>query len=495
MNIMQRGGNAADAAIAAAMVNVVTKPHRTHLGGDAFFLVWRRGPNTVDCLNAGGRAPHHATLERFAGGIPTTGPLASTVPGFVDGMQELYVGYATLPLKTLLEPAIKLAEDGFPVSLRFSRATSVLPRQPELANEAFMKAFLKNGREPYEAGETLRQPELAETLHRIADEERDGFYAGKTAELIAKAYRDAGGIIDEEDLERQQAHWHDPLVTTYNGCNVYEQALPSQGIILVEALNIVENFPLREWGLNSPNAVHVMAEATKMAFADSRRYSADPEVEAVPWERMTSKEFARARAAQIDLKRAQDPGPMPISGDTTQFVVGDGDMAITLIQSVFSAWGARFLIPGTGILMNNRLRGFNVDPASPNRLEPGKRTVHTLNTFLAVRDGALVVGGGTPGADFQVQANLQTMTSVVDFDLDLQSAVDAPRWVSTGGKLAMESRFPQSLIDDLGYRGHEVQVTDAWDGTVSRSQAIASLPEGGWAVASDLRGEGTALGS
>ncbi|MPZ50756.1 MAG: gamma-glutamyltransferase [Dehalococcoidia bacterium] len=493
MNVMQRGGNAADAAIAASMVNVVLKPHRTHLGGDMFFLIWRKNQNTVDCLNAGGTAPHLATLDRFHGGIPTTGPLASTVPGFVDGLQELYAGYATLPLRQLLAPAIELAEEGFPVSMRLSRSTRVIPRRPELSNEAMNLAFLKDGR-PYEQGERLRQPDLADSLRRIVDDEREGFYGGETAKRIARAYADAGGIIDEVDLDRQQAHWHEPLQTTYQGCDVYEQALPSQGIILLEALNIVENFPLREWGLNHPDAIHVMAEATKMAFADSRRFSADPELESVPVERLLSKEYAQERAREIDLKQARDREPVLAGGgDTTQFVVGDGEMAITLIQSVFSAWGARFVIPGTGILMNNRLRGFHIDPASPNRLEPGKRTVHTLNTFLAVRDGQLVVGGGTPGADFQVQTNLQTLVGVVDWDLDLQSAIDAPRWVSTGGELAMEARFPAPVIEELQSRGHKVKVTDVWDATVSRSQAIASLPDGGWSVGSDLRGEGLAL--
>jgi gamma-glutamyltranspeptidase/glutathione hydrolase len=493
MNILQRGGNAADAAIAAAAVNVVTKPHRTQLGGDAFALVWRKGPNTVDCLNAGGRAPSLATLERFGAGIPARGALASTVPGLVDAMLELYVSYGTLPLVTLLEPAIRFAEEGFPVSMRLSQAMRMIAEDVAPETDEVRRLFLKDGREPYAEGETLRQPELADTLRSIADEEREGFYAGEVAAKIAKAMAEAGGIINEADFEQTTALWHEPLTTSYRGCNVYEQALPSQGLILLEALNIAENFPLREWGLGSADAVHVMAEATKIAFADSRRYSADPDIESVPVEQMLSKEYARSRAAQIDLRRAGEPGPATFTSDTTEFVVGDGELAVTFIQSVFSAWGSRFAIPGTGILMNNRLRGFHTDPASPNRLEPNKRTVHTLNTFMAIRDGQMVVGGGTPGMDFQVQSNLQTLVGVVDWDLDLQSTIDAPRWVSIDGQLAMESRFPPALIADMEQRDHKVLRLGAWDGTVSRSQVIASAPDGGWAVASDLRGEGVAL--
>jgi gamma-glutamyltranspeptidase/glutathione hydrolase len=492
MNVMQRGGNAADAAIAASAVNVVTKPHRTQLGGDAFMLVWRRGPNVVECLNAGGRAPLKATLDRFTDGIPSTGALASTVPGLVDAWMELHKTYATLSLETLFRPAIELAEQGFPASMRLAQAMTSVVR---FDNPAMRRTFLVDGQRPYAEGETFRQPELAETLRRLADHgEREGFYEGETAALIARGMREADGLIDEADFELPAAHWHEPLKTTYAGCEVYEQALPSQGIILLEALNIAEHFPLRDWGLGSADATHVLIEATKLAFADSRRYSADPEVEAVPAEMLLSNEYARERAGLIDLRRAQSSSVPVATSDTTEFVVADGDLAIAFIQSVFAAWGSRFVIPGTGILMNNRLRGFSTDPAHPNHLAPGKRTVHTLNTFLAIRDGQLAVGGGTPGADFQVQSNLQTIVATQDWGLDLQSAIDMPRWVTIGGgQVALESRFDPALIADLASRGHMTRVVAPWDATLSRNQVMQSLPGGGWAVASDLRGEGVAL--
>jgi gamma-glutamyltranspeptidase/glutathione hydrolase len=215
----------------------------------------------------------------------------------------------------------------------------------------------------------------------------------------------------------------------------------------------------------------------------------------VPIEQLLSKEHARSRAKEIDLKQAKQHAPTMLRTDTTEFVVGDEELGIAFIQSVFSPWGSQVVIPGTGILMNNRLRGFRTEPDHPNALAPGKRTLHTLNTFLAFRGGDLVCGGGTPGGDFQVQCNLQSLINIVDFGMDLQTALDAPRWVVLGGiNLVFESRFSPSLRDELAARGHLVHSGAAWDGTLQRGQLMQTLPNGGWAAASDLRGEGVALG-
>jgi gamma-glutamyltranspeptidase/glutathione hydrolase len=237
-----------------------------------------------------------------------------------------------------------------------------------------------------------------------------------------------------------------------------------------------------------------LVEATKLAFADSRHYSADPKVVDVPVERLLSKEHAKVRAAEIDMRQAQSYEGAVLPSDTTELVAGCPDYAIAFIQSVFSNWGSRFVVPGTGILMNNRLRAFSIDPSAANALAPGKRTVHTLNTFLMLRDGALVVGGGTPGMDFQVQNNLQTVVAVRDWGLDLQSALDMPRWVSLhDSTLAIEGRFHGPVRDELASRGHLVHRLPPFDSHLARSQVLASTPEGGWAFASDLRGEGIAL--
>jgi gamma-glutamyltranspeptidase/glutathione hydrolase len=495
MNVLQSGGNAVDAAIAAAAVNVVTKPHRTQLGGDAFALIWHRRDDTVECLNAGGRASNNATPARFEDGVPSRGPRASTVPGLVDSWIELHRRHGSRPLEELLEPAIELADRGFPISMRLAGAMGMVASGTAgISDPVARDVFLASGQRAYREGQTFRQTDLAETLRRIGRDGRDGFYAGATGKAITDAMAASGGLLDRTDLAQPTAHWHDPQTTSYAGCTVYEQALPSQGIILLEALNIVEQFPLSEWGPTSPDSVHVMMEATQLAFADIRRYAADPAVESVPAERLCSKEHAEARAAEIDLSRTKRHGPAALPSDTTSFVVADEQTVVSYIQSVYWPWGSGFVIPGTGILMNNRMRGFHTDPNSPNRVAPGKRAVHTLNTFLVLRDGGLVVGGGTPGGDFQVQTNLQTIVGVLDWALDLQSAIDAPRWVSLGdGRVAMEARFPETAAQELEARGHTVERMAAWEGTMARSQVIASTAAGGWAVASDLRGEGIAL--
>jgi gamma-glutamyltranspeptidase/glutathione hydrolase len=489
MNVLQSGGNAVDAAVAAAAVNVVTKPNRTQLGGDAFVLIWHRDTGAVECLNAGGRAPGGARAELFTAGMPRSGAAASTVPGIVDSWLELLGRRGSRTLSGLLEPAIALCDQGFPVSLHLSTGMAAIgPSSPP----ALRSAFLKDGQRPYEPAELFRQPELADSLRAISNEGRDGFYAGRVGKAIVAAMDDGGGLIGLDDLSRPTAHWHDPLVSTYRGCTVFEQALPSQGLILLEALKAVEAFDLPAWGMTSPDAVHVMVEATRRAFADVRRYVADPDFEHVPADWLLSDDHAREIASAIDMRRASGSA-VAITSDTTSFVVADENVAVCFIQSVFANWGSRFVIPATGILMNNRMMGFNPDPQSPNRVAPHKRAVHTLNNFLVVRDGRLLIGGGTPGADFQVQTNLQVIAAVLDWGHDLQAAVDSPRWAtSTGGRLTMESRVDATIRDDLAGRGHQVEVAAPW-GVRACSQLISSLPGGGWAVASDLRGEGLAL--
>ena len=490
MNVLQSGGNAVDATVAAAAVNVVTKPNRTHLGGDAFALVWHRGSGRVECLNAGGRAPLAATLEAYAGGIPRTGPRATTIPGLVDSWCELNARHGTRSLADLLRPAIRFCEEGFPVSLHLSTAMASIAND---GDEALRLTFLKHGNEAHAPGEMFRQPELGQSFSAIAADGREGFYSGRIGNAIARAMFEAGGLIAEADLAQPTALWMEPITTTYRGHRVFEQAPPSQGIILLEALNIVDKFPLGEWGAANPDSTHVMVEATRLAFADLRKYGADPDFEKIPVEWLLSEEHATELAASIDLKRATAGGGVPISSDTTSFVVADESMAVCYIQSVFSPWGSRLVIPGTGILMNNRMTGFNLNPASPNCLAPGKRTVHTLNNFIVATDGGIVVAGGTPGADFQVQTNLQVIAGVVDWGLDLQASVDSPRWAtSSGGRLSVETRGSEAMLAALRDRGHVAESAGPW-GVRACSQVLATLERGGWAAASDLRGEGLAL--
>lgn len=494
MNVLQSGGNAIDATIAASAVNVVTKPYATHLGGDAFALIWHRKDNTVECLNAGGRAPHRATLEALDGRIPAAGPRSSTVPGLVDSWFQLHTRHGSRPMSELLAPAIALANDGFPATTHLAAQTALLAlRTADAPDHPIRQLFLADGARSYHRAETMRQPQLAETLAALASDGRAGFYGGRVGRAIVETMRSEGGLIDEKDLAQPQAHWQEPTSTTYRDCTIYEQAPPSQGLTVLMALNIIEQFPIAGWGLDSPDAVHVMSEAVRLAFEDSRRYLADPLVADVPVDMLLSKDRAARRAREIDMSRATNTA-VPAASDTTSFVVADEDTAVCYIQSVFGVWGSGGVVPGTGVLMNNRMLGFSADPTHPNCVAPGKRTVHTLNNFLCVRNGSLLVGGGTPGADFQVQCNVQTIAGVLDWQLDLHSAINAPRWAVAGdGRLAMESRFPEETIAELQRRSHRVQRCGPWDSPLARSQVVASLPGRGWAVAADLRSEGLAL--
>ena len=263
---------------------------------------------------------------------------------------------------------------------------------------------------------------------------------------------------------------------------------------MLEALNIVEACPPIDWEIAGPDAVHVMVEALKLAFADARRLAADPKAVPVDLETLLSKDHARTLAAQIDLEHAAEAAPATVEADTTSFVVADEHTAVAFIQSVYWPWGSGFLIPETGVLMNNRMSCFDTVPGHPNCLAPEKRALHTLNNFLAVREGRLVAGGGTPGGDNQVQVNLQVLVSMLKGGLGLQAAIDAPHFVMrANGALALEGRVPADTVQALERRGHRVERLAAWDTRLSRSQLIASLPDAGWAAASDLRGEGVAL--
>ncbi|MEX1254668.1 MAG: gamma-glutamyltransferase [Dehalococcoidia bacterium] len=504
LDVLRGGGNAIDAALAVSAVMVVTQPYSSHLGGDAFTIIRTASGETV-ALNAGGRAPLAATPERFPDGVPLRGPTAVAVPGLVDAWCALQQRFATRPLAELLAPAIALARDGFPTSQSLGRVAR--GSQDELtADPGCNEVFFGEG--VARAGKILRQPDLARTLEAIASDGRNGFYGGAVGKRITAYMEEHGGLLSDEDLARDQAVWGEPLRVDYRGCTVYEQPLPSQGFLALEALNIVEGFDLANAPATSADAVHPCAEAMRLAFADRDAHVGDPDAVEVPIERLLSKEHA-AELRQRITNGAEAPTTSALrGGDTTSFAVADeqGNL-VSFIQSIFHPWGSAVLVPGTGVLLNNRMLGFSLDAASPNALRPGMRTVHTLNTWLLDGPDGVVYAGGTPGADFQVQTNLQVITNLVDRRLDPQSAIDAPKWVLTArgdlapkwvltarGDLALEGRFPQETLDELSKRGHRVKPGAAWETTFSRSQLVARRADGTLLAASDLRGEGSALG-
>jgi gamma-glutamyltranspeptidase/glutathione hydrolase len=360
------------------------------------------------------------------------------------------------------------------------------------ADEGCADTFLSTG--PPSSGTVLKQPDLARSLVAIANEGREGFYGGATRDAILTLMRSREGLIGEEDLDRSQAVWSKPISTRFRDWTVYEQPLPSQGFATLEALNIIEPFDLGRCAITSDHAVHVGAEAMRLAFADRDTYAGDPEAVDVPLDKLLSKDHAAILAKAIAGTAGRD-AVAAHGGDTTSFAVADGDgNAVTFIQSIFAVWGAATMVPGTGVILNNRMTGFSLNRNSPNYLRPGMRTVHTLNTWLMERDDGRAYAGATPGAHFQVQANLQTIAGIAEWSLDPQGAIDAPKWVWSGDQLALEGRFPAETFAALRERGHTVERVPYWATGISRMQIVGlNSHDHRLFAASDLRSEGCAL--
>ncbi|HYM15746.1 MAG TPA: gamma-glutamyltransferase [Dehalococcoidia bacterium] len=494
VDVLRRGGNAFDAALAMSALLPVVKPHRNHLGGDAYILAYPARDGRVTAICSGGRAPAAATLERYAGGIPAHGGAAVAVPGLVDAWEELHARWCTLPREELLRPAIRYARGGFPVSrelaLTFQLSRGLFAKYETMARELYADGG------PPAFGAIYRQPALADVLDGIAREGRRAFYEGAVAERIARGVRDAGGCMTEDDLASHRAEVLEPLSAGYRGHTVYETPPNSQGLILLEELNIVEGYDLAGWGHLSADAVHHQVEAKKAAFEDRQRFAGDPAFTEFEPARLLTKEWAAGRRASIDRGRARRTAAPMTSSDTTSFVVVDGaGNACSFIQSLYANFGAAVAIEGTGIIMNNRMTGFSLEPSHPNVLAPGKRTMHTLNSYMVFRDGRPYLIGNTPGGDYQVQTNLQVISGVIDFGLDPQAAIDAPRWGDGPGGLLVEEEMPAATQRELAGRGHDVKPVPRTTAPMGRAQAIIIDPETGVLIGgSDARGEGGAAG-
>ncbi|MEX2246671.1 MAG: gamma-glutamyltransferase [Dehalococcoidia bacterium] len=494
VDVLRRGGNAFDAAIAMSALLPVVKPSRSHLGGDAYILAWPKKEARVTAICSGGRAPAGATHDAYAGGIPVHGGKAVAIPGLVDAWAAFHQRWCTRPLDELLRPAIAYARDGFPVSreleLLLRGARGLFTKYTALAKTLYP------GGQPPAFGQTLKQPALARTLEAVAKGGRAAFYEGKLAQQIAKDVQKAGGVLTADDLASHRADVSEPLSTQYHDYTVYETPPNSQGLILLEELNILEGCAMRAWGHLSADAVHHMVEAKKMAFEDRHRLAGDPAFTGFDPKTLLDKGWASQRRAEIDPQRTRPSRAATPSHDTTSFVVADGDGNVcSFIQSVFAPFGSAVCIEDLGIIMNNRMCGFSTDVNSPNVIQPGKRTMHTLNTYLVFKDKAPYLIGNTPGADFQVQTNLQVITAVLDYGLDPQAALDAPRWGHTPNGLLIEEEMPDDTRDDLRRRGHDVTPAPRRTNPTGRPQAILIDRQTGALIgASDSRGEGLAAG-
>ncbi|MBI4201135.1 MAG: gamma-glutamyltransferase [Chloroflexi bacterium] len=509
VRVLADGGNAFDAAIATAATEAVTVPGMCGLGGEVFAILYQASTGKVVGITSTGAAPKGATpafyRSRGYTHMPNDGPLAASPPGEVSAYQYIADRFCTRPLSKLLEPAIRYAEEGFPLSPRVARALSS-NAQRLAKSPAAARVFLKSGR-PYGMGEILVQKDLARTLGRVAQGGAEEFYRGDLARQIARAFREAGGLVDEEALSSQQVEAYEPLAASYRGYTVLENRPPSHGFILLEMLNILEGFDLASLGHLSPESIHLMIEAKKLAFADRNAHMGDPRAVPTPLERLISKEHAARRRPLIDLRRAAADVPaseMATAGaDTSYFCVVDREgNAASFIHSLFQGFGSAFMADGTGIVFNGRQRGFRLQEGHPNTIAPGKRPMHTLNAYMVMNDGKPFLVGGTPGADFQPQGNVQMITGIVDYGLGPQEVVDSARWSSLPGTDAatmdqpfvvqLEPSMAQETARRLEALGHRI----TW-GQEGISHGIVQLIQvdqktGVRRGASDPRGDGHA---
>jgi gamma-glutamyltranspeptidase len=503
---LRAGGNAVDAAVATAAALAVVEPMMSGLGGDGFYHVYQQSTRRAVVFNGTGPAPQAATPERYAAGIPRIGPLSVSVPGTLAGLDMMHREFGRLPWQDLFAEAISLARDGFGATRAYCHFADD-HRETLMVDPRAAAIFLAGGEAP-PLGAPIVQPDLARTLEEIAADGADSFYRGRLARRLAAGLEAAGCLVRERDLAAFTAEAQPPIAIDYRGYTVLEAPPNSTGCVLLEELKIVENFDLAGMGLLSADMVHALVEAKKLAFADRERWVADPRSLEAPLERLLSADYAAGLAARIDMHRATPTRAAPeaaAAGDTTYFCTADGEgNAVSGIQSINSGFGAGVVAGDTGILLNNRMAYWHLEPGHPNRLAPGRRVRHTMNPPIVLKDGALWCVFGTPGADNQVQINLQVLTAMVDFGIDPQQAAEMPRWTSNvpgqyanwphdgADALTIEQRFAEEVRRELARRGHPVATVGDLDGPCS-VEIIRRDPAGMLLAGSDPRRDGWAL--
>ncbi|HZN23812.1 MAG TPA: gamma-glutamyltransferase [Burkholderiales bacterium] len=511
VDVLRAGGSAVDAAIATSAALTVVYPHMTSIGGDAFWLVYDARERRVRYLDGGGRAARTASTERLRGqgldAVPLRGiaPATLTTPGAVSSWCAAHAEYGQLPLRRDLEAATGYARNGFPVTRRLSEAIEAAHRDG-VFNDYASRIFVPHGIVP-RTGQKLVNPGLARVFERIGSDGAAGFYGSETAAALAAYARAEGGFFDEADLRAQTASWGEPLRATYRDVDIYETPAPTQGFTVLEMLNIIEPYDVGGMDPLGPDLVHLMTQAKQIAYHDRDTLLADPAFATVPLERLTSKGYADERRRLIDMKRAlrwdEVPSYGTLAGDTVFVSAVDADgNAASLIQSLYFYFGSGVVAGDTGIVLQNRAAYFSLDPQHPNRLEAGKRPLHTLIASLAFRDGRLWQTLGCMGADGQPQIHLQCYVGLIDFGLNIQQAVEMPRWLS--GRFALgeprdllniESRFPEATIAELARRGHTVNRWPEWIELAGHAHGITIDPASGTrAGGADPRSDGAAIG-
>lgn len=501
--ILANGGNAVDAAVAANAAMGLVGPMANGIGGDLFAIIYEAKSGKLYGLNASGWSAAGMSIEFLQGRgvskMPQSGIHSVTVPGCVAGWQALLDKFGRKRMGTVLAPAIHLAEDGFPVTEIFSDYWVASERKLRSDTNA-ARVFLPGGRAP-KAGEIFRNPELAWSLKQIARRGAKAFYEGEITKRILKCSSDLGGTLSAEDFAKFKPEWVEPISTTYHGWTVYEIPPNGQGIAALEMLNLMEQFPLAKFGAHSPDALHVMIEAKKLAYADLIRFVADQRFAKVPVAGILSKDYARERAKLIDLEKANchvpHGEPPPMGTDTTYLCVVDaeGNM-VSFIQSNYNSFGSGVVPDGVGFALQNRGGLFSLDPAHPNALAPRKRPLHTIIPAFMTK-GDVRIAFGIMGGWNQSQAHAQFVANLVDFGMNLQAALEAPRFTKMsfdGCDVKIEVRVPLTAQAALAKRGHQIEPLGEFASDVGGGQAVMrDYARGINYGASDPRKDGCAI--
>ena len=509
LDVMKNGGNAIDAAIAANALLGLVDPTGNGIGGDLFAIVWDAKTKKLYGLNASGRSPKSLSLEWFAQNghqsIPSHGPLPVTVPGAVDGWFMLHDRFGKKPMNELLKPTIDYAREGFPVSqliaYYWNRSIPLLERWP-----GFSEQFTIEGRAPAE-GEIWKNPGLAKTLQSIADGGRDAFYKGDIAKTIANYMEKNGGFLSYEDLSSHTGNWVDPVSTNYRGYDVWELPPNGQGIAALQILNIIELFDISSMDHDSAEYVHLFTEVKKLVFEDRAKYYADSEFNKIPVTTLISKDYAQKRSGLLNLDRAANTypaGKLLEEGDTIYLTTADkeGNM-VSLIQSNYRGMGSGMTPDGLGFVLQDRGEMFSLEEGHFNQFEGGKRPFHTIIPAFVTKGGLPWMSFGLMGGAMQPQGHAQIVINMIDFEMDIQAAGDAPRIHHTGsseptgevmingGILNLETGYSYETIRQLMRMGHEIQYAN---GPYGGYQAIHRAPNGVYWGATETRKDGHAAG-
>ncbi len=504
MSMLCQGGNAVDAAIATAAALNVVEPMMTGLGGDAFALVYLSGSDQLKALNVSGRAPYATSLDTLRNfgyqEMPSTGIHTVTIPGTLDGWCSLLDNYGTMKLSQVLVPAIELAEYGFPVTEIIAHTWKMYSAKLQL-NASATRTYLPAGKAP-EPGDVIVQPDLAKTFKKIAGGGRNVFYRGEIAEAIVACSQENGGVITMKDLNDHASTWLTPISTNYRGYDIYECPPNSQGLLVLLALNILEGYDLQSLEHNSAEYLHLLIETVKLAFADASRYVADPDFADLPLEKLLSKSYAEQRRSLIYRNKAgqgMEASILDTEGDTVYLAVTDKDgNSVSFINSLYEAFGSGIVVGDTGICLQNRGSLFAFEAGHPNCIEPHKRPYHTIIPAMVFRDGHLFLTFGVMGGFMQPQGHIQVLLNIIDFGMDVQTALDAPRFrYIRGNECAFEPTIHPHVLQELADKGHNaIELDDPYSQEFGGGQAIMVHPSRNALIAgSDPRKDGCAIGS